>query len=34
MGARPTGHGAALFEARMRVGVCLRTRVYVEGNKH
>jgi len=34
MGARPMGHGAALFEARMRVCLCLRTRVCVEGNKH
>ena len=34
MGTRPTEYGVALFEARMRVCVCLSTRVCVEGNKH
>ena len=34
MGTRLTEYGKALFEARMRVCVCLRTRVCVEGNKH
>ena len=34
MGTRPIEYGAALSEARMRVCMCLRTRVCVEENKH
>ena len=34
MGTRPMEYGTALFEARIHICVCLRTRVCVEGNKH
>ena len=34
MGTRSTEHGVALFGAHMRVCMCLRMRVCVEGNEH